>query len=173
VGVPHDLAEKYARWVGGALPTEAQWEYTARSGGKPLPYVWGKEPGEIKKNANIDSIGILGNIPTMPVGSFPGDKTEQGVLDLTGNVREWCRDLWARYVDTGSPEVNPSGPASSEGATGEHVIRGGSFLTFADMFRTTRPRRQDKDAPTAGELAEDGSASDLGFRVVLERPARP
>jgi serine/threonine-protein kinase len=172
VGIPHDLAERYAQWVGGALPTEAQWEYAARSRGKPNPYVWGSEPVPDSKLANVDSLGLIGQIPTSEVGKYPRDRTEQGVLDLTGNVREWCRDVWTRYVASTEAIEDPHDPAASTVGAGPSVfvVRGGSFAFWKDKTRTTRPRRPESSDLTAENLAQDGSADDLGFRVVLEWP---
>jgi len=170
VGVPHELAEKYAQSVGGQLPTEAQWEYAARSRGKAIPYVWGSEPKPDMSNANVDSLGQVSNLPTFTVGYYPKDKTEQGLFDMTGNVREWCRDVWAPYQSSTSPLRNPTGPARG-GETTEatpYVTRGGSFAVWKDQTRTTRPRRPLPDDLTARNLTEDGTAEDLGFRVVIE-----
>ena len=152
VGISHALAAEFAQWIGGKLLTEAQWEYAARSRGKAYPYPWGTDGHDLKKKANIDSMGALGDINTVPVGQFMTDQTEQGIFDLFGNVSEWCRGH--------SP----------------YPIRGGSFATWADQIKTTRARKADPEDTTEltyRQLAEDQTADDLGFRVVIEWPPPP
>ena len=122
------------------------------------------------KRANIESMGMIGDIDTIEVGKKEKDRTEQGILDLTGNVREWCRDLWAAYRSSTTPLMDPQGPPASAKGKGEYVVRGGSFATYGDEFRTTRPRRPRKATLTSRQMAEDGTSEDLGFRIVLEWP---
>jgi serine/threonine-protein kinase len=152
-------------------PTEAQWEFTARCRGRPQRYVWDGNVKPSYKRANIASLGLVANLTTSEVRAFPKDATEQGILALTGNVREWCRDHWARYGNSPEGRTNPEGPALATTSGFDFVVRGGSFATPADLFRTTRPRRVDRDDhPTADQLTEDDAAFDVGFRVVLEWP---
>ena len=149
--VSHQTAARYAHWAGGRLPTEAEWEFAARSRGQQRLYVWPEPKPPGKTSANIDTAGEIlapdgvGSIPTQPVMSYKDDRTEQGVFDLTGNVREWCRDPW------------PVAP----GQAPEFVVRGGSFMTHRNDFRTTGPR---------GHEGIDQTAGDLGFRIVVECP---
>jgi formylglycine-generating enzyme required for sulfatase activity len=94
-------AEAYARWRGGALPTEAQWEYAAR-GPESLIYPWGNEWNPELANV-VDSDG------TTPVGSYPDGTSWVGALDMSGNAMEWVNDwLVPRY----SPDAvtDPTGP---------------------------------------------------------------
>ncbi|MBX6314316.1 MAG: SUMF1/EgtB/PvdO family nonheme iron enzyme [Isosphaeraceae bacterium] len=170
VGIPHDMAEAFARWMGGRLPREAEWEYAARSRGERRRYVWRNELKPSRKLANIDSVD---EYPTkfLPPKFFPSDQTEQGIYDLFGNVKEWCLEPYHDLTE--QPTHRSQDAASSEpGRSGRHVIRGGSFLSWSDRVSTTGPRFPEASELTAKELAEDGSASDLGFRVVVEWPRR-
>jgi serine/threonine-protein kinase len=149
--LPRHEADAFARSIGGMLPTEAQWEFAARSRGKPNRYVWGTDaPG--REKANID-FQVREGQPTAEGRSFTLDRTEQGVFDLTGNLQEWCRDIWAPY--TGEP---------ARGAPPKYVIRGNSYYGYVDQCGTTR--RDDR-------AEADQEAETLGFRVAIETPASP
>jgi eukaryotic-like serine/threonine-protein kinase len=161
VGISRQMAQEFALWAGGRLPTEAEWEYAARSRGQQRTYVWGDTPEPSERLANIDSVGDAA-IPTQPVRSYRQDKSDQGIYDLTGNVREWCQDAWAPYPPVSpAPLVDPGvkDPARSEGL--KFVIRGGSFRSELGPARTTY--RSDPEA-------DYHTDNDLGFRIVIEAP---
>ncbi|NIO69120.1 MAG: SUMF1/EgtB/PvdO family nonheme iron enzyme, partial [Anaerolineae bacterium] len=96
-----------------ALPTEAQWEKAARGeDGRIFP--WGDEFDATKCNMEDTGIGT-----TSAVGVFPAGESPYGVLDLSGNVWEWCRTKWRGSYEKPSDE-------SLEGDV-PRVLRGGAF----------------------------------------------
>ncbi|MCA9015740.1 MAG: SUMF1/EgtB/PvdO family nonheme iron enzyme, partial [Planctomycetaceae bacterium] len=86
LGISYTDAINYARTMGKHLPRETQWEKAAR-GEMGFQYPWGngrplwqktRQPGQ------IDSIG-----------TYPGDQSPYGALDMAGNAREWCDDWYS------------------------------------------------------------------------------
>jgi formylglycine-generating enzyme required for sulfatase activity len=134
-------AVEYCKWlsvkkgVNFKLPTEAQWEKSAR-GTDRRKYSWGNtEPTGAKINfadkqawlkskfswadKDIDD----GYAYTAPVGSYPAGASPYGLLDMGGSVWEWCSDWYGENYYNSSPDKNPKGPKS--GTT--RVIRGGGW----------------------------------------------
>lgn len=77
-------AEAISKWLGGRLPTESEWEYMATNGGT-TKFPWGDE--WIKDVANLDYSGGISSVLDYPAG-----KNKDGVLQLIGNVWEWCKE---------------------------------------------------------------------------------
>jgi hypothetical protein len=108
--VPWESAEKYCLWAGGRLPTEAEWEKAARgTDGRIWP--WGNEFEANRANLAKDSDGYGF---TAPIGSFPGDASPYGLLDVAGNAAEWVADWYDAEYYTHSPAQNPTGPAGGD-----------------------------------------------------------
>ena len=108
------------------LPSEAEWEYSCRSGGKKIRYPWGLDDPLCRKNtsngAKFDDNKGCDATATEPVGSYaPNDL---GLFDLSGNVWEWCEDVYAGDAYSAHKTDNP---ASSSGDA-YRVIRGGSWF---------------------------------------------
>jgi serine/threonine protein kinase len=161
-------AQRYARSVGGRLPTEAEWEYAARSQG--LERRWAglaKLAKDARPKANLRDNAIDLSVP---VKTFPGDdETEQHVFDMTGNVKEWCADPYRSYEDLlrnqpkteeamKDPGLKAAVVAIDQGQ--DYVVRGGSFLVDSRSAMTFN-----RDGVKASE-----ELSDLGFRVVIDCP---
>ncbi len=122
----HD-AMAYARWAGKRLPTEAEWERSAR-GDDGRFWPWGSSFDE--QRANVSTSGPGG---TTPVIRYREGASPYGCLDLAGNVWEWCSDWFDRATYARSPEQDPAGPEWGSG----RVVRGGCWASGALTVRTT------------------------------------
>ena len=157
VGVNWNDAKAYAEWADERLPTEAEWEKSARGGLTGKQYPW----GDTLTHDDANYSGTGGKDiweSTSPVGSFAPNG--YGLYDMAGNVWEWCVDWYGSNYYANSPKSNPKGPGSGEVA----VFRGGSWLnSFADDLRvanrTTAALNPAYDAPTYDYY-------NVGFRCV-------
>lgn len=143
----HD-ARAYAAWVGRRLPTEAQWEKAAR-GDDGRKYPWGRS----SPTASHARFGGRRS-GTAPVGSHPDGASPHGVLDLAGNVWEWC-------LDVDDPDFYRRGPSRNPCRTGPparaaSVVRGGSWAFGARTLLTWARRGFPPDTRLDG----------VGFRCV-------
>jgi formylglycine-generating enzyme required for sulfatase activity len=117
--VTWEEARTYCEWVGGRLPTEAEREKAARGTDQRM-FPWGNEEPNPELTVFVHSWGSLA---TEPAGSHPAGASPYGVLDMAGNVWEWCQDWYEeRYYEI-SPYRDPRGPRSGLA----HVVRGGSW----------------------------------------------
>lgn len=165
VNVNWRQANDFAAWVGGRLPSEAEWEYAARNAGKELMYPWGNEHPTCRRavmSRLIDQHGRYCEVDgTQPVCSRHAGNTEQGLCDMAGNVMEWVQDRFhSSYVGApsdGSAWETPSNGDAVERIMGQsRVVRSSSIYDDVDAARVVyRSRRS------------PGSSNEfLGFRPV-------
>jgi len=149
VQVSWEDAGAYCDHFGLRLPTEAEWEYSARGSESPA-YPWGSR-WDAQLCCWDGSKGPNGQ--TFPVGSFPAGASWCGALDLIGNVWEWCADRYDSAYYSSSPMSDPGGP--EEGV--DLVLRGGGWCDSSDYCRA---------AGRAAGLPDGPGAADAGFRPV-------
>jgi sulfatase modifying factor 1 len=140
-------ARDYCRFMGGDLPSEAQWEYAAH-GDSSRTFPWGDS---LRDAAELASYLHAGSASTPDdVTSHPKGKSFFGLLNSAGNVWELVLD---RYVAPYSSATHSVDPVQLEQGS-ERVLRGGSFLSSAHALRT-RAR---------AAIAENEARPDVGFR---------
>jgi formylglycine-generating enzyme len=123
------------------LPTEAEWEYAARSGGKREKYAGFSSESELYKYANYCDANCEHNWKagghndgykyTSPVGSFSPNGL--GLYDMTGNVYEWCQDRYSSDAYRKHRGINPVNKKSGF----DRVIRGGGWDSGARYLRAS------------------------------------
>ncbi len=130
------------------LPTEAEWEFSCRAGPRTTRFSYGDDlSGAALANYGWYSGNALDT--THPVEQKLANPW--GLMDMHGNVREWCLDWFGVYP--GGSVTDPKGPATGS----FRVIRGGGWFSDASNCRSA----------DHGSGEPDSKSSDCGFRVVL------
>lgn len=149
-GVTHTQATEYCGYVNGRLPTEAEWEKTAR-GPEGNIYPWG-DGAPVCDLLNFES--CVGE--TSSVTDYQKGISFYYALDMSGNVREWVADWYQLDYYNQSPNENPLGPEFGE----KRSVRGSSYQ---DGQEAVLPSNRFSLDPTL-------TLPDLGFRCVVEDP---
>jgi glucan endo-1,3-alpha-glucosidase len=143
---------------GFRLPSEAEWEYVASGRGENRRYPWGDEAPRPGLHGNFDlerALALPGILRsqceegTAVVGSYPAGASRDGVMDLAGNVAEWCSDTYALTTPEGLLHT---------GEAHHRAIRGGSWGYYNGSQRC-----RDREFNNAGY----GGYIYIGFRVAI------
>ncbi len=118
---------------GYRLPTEAEWEFAARSRGSNHKWAGTSSEADLAAYGNYDERSIKdGYAYTAPVGSFRCN--DSGLYDMSGNAWEWCWDWYGYdYYKKSIDAINPRGPDS----TSLRVLRGGAWYGKPTHLRCT------------------------------------
>ncbi|MGB0504646.1 MAG: formylglycine-generating enzyme family protein [Pikeienuella sp.] len=153
-------ATAYAKWVGGRLPTEAEWEHAARGGLGEVPFPWGdQEPDdEAFTPANIwqgdfpnVNTAADGYVTTAPVQSY--EPNGYGLYNTVGNVWEWTADPYT--IKSLKKQIKQR----LAGMRGYRLSKGGSFLCHRSYCYRYRIAARSGSSP-------DSTTTHQGFRVV-------
>lgn len=149
-GVTHAQAGEYCTFVNGRLPTEAEWEKTAR-GPEGNLFPWGDEA------PNCDLLNYKFCVSeTTPINQYENGISYYGAFDLSGNAREWVGDWYSPTYYSEAPVDDPLGPILGE----KRSVRGSSYQDSADPSISAH----------RFSLLPDETLPDLGFRCVVEDP---
>lgn len=150
VGVTYDQAAAYCEFVHGRLPTEAEWEKTAR-GPEGNLYPW----GDAAPSCDLLNFGqCVGH--TTDVTTYPAGKSYYDALDMSGNAFEWVADWYDPTYYGASPVDDPQGPE----AGAKRSVRSSAYNSDGSLTESAR------------RFSEDPAKhrNDLGFRCVVEDP---
>lgn len=181
VHIAAEDADAYVKWLGKALPTEAEWELAAWGGLEGTEFAWGHDltpNGKFMANTwqgefpihNTNADGYEG---TSPVGTYP--ENGHGLYDLIGNVWEWTADWYQDHARLKTSCCGSSNPRGGQRETSydprtpaikipRRVIKGGSYLCAPNYCRRYRPAAR-RPQPV------DTSTCHVGFRCVVRDPA--
>jgi len=153
--VRYQDALEYCAWLAAEtgkpvrLPTEAEWERAARGGLEGKRYPWGDDLDPSRANYLPDP-SLKAMHGSKPVRSHPPN--DFGLYDMCGNVWQWVSDWYDPAYYAGSPEKNPTGPASGR----FRLVRGGGWLSAEPRLLTCSHRHK---------VPADTYSYSIGFRV--------
>jgi formylglycine-generating enzyme required for sulfatase activity len=157
-GLSWSEAEQFCEWLGGRLPTEAEWEYSAKGGDDARIFPWGSAEPVCRAGAGNGARfrgdrcarDVPENSSPVAVGSY--GRSPFGLYDLAGNVAEWVSDWYRSSYESGTI-TDPTGPSTGT----VRSARGGSWASARDGLRVSyRDRRRPDDRD-----------SRVGFRCAL------